>query len=337
MSKPKVFIGSSLEAKYYVDAINESLSYTAMVTPWTSGVFGVNRYTMEDLEQQLASNDFAVFVFAPDDVVSIRGKVFLTARDNTIFELGLFWGKLKRERVFFILPRTVPKEADGQQVEGFRLPSDLIGLTLLYYEERDDHNYAAAVSVACGKIIRCIEEKQHFADPYIQLKSLERDLRKKHMLLTFFIDFVGTVRSEDADGYEKLYEALRNSFDISALENFRIRGAAIWKTEGNDGIRQVAGNVGKNRFYTFSDNDDRNGGSRILVLDAFLQGSVQFFLYRVHVDAEYIVCYPLGKELVITIHLIGPAELSVEHFEVISEDNRELMNVLNYLFGGDMR
>lgn len=337
MNKPKVFIGSSLEAKPYVDAINENLSYVATVTPWTAGVFNENRFTMEDLDAQLAQSSFAVFVLAPDDIVTLRGKVYLAPRDNTIFELGLFWGKLKRERVFFILPRTVPPEVAGQEIHGFRLPSDLLGLTLLYYEIRDDRNYTAAVSVACAKITRHIEDKQHFADPYTTIANLERDLRMKDMLLLFFINYVRPANNLDTDEYNKLYEAVRISYDISSLEQFRIRGAGIWKAEGNDGIRQVAGNVGKDRFYAFEDNDGRGGKDRILVLDAFLQGTVQFFLYRVHVAAEYIVCYPLGKEMVITIHLIGPLELTAKHFEQLSEDNKELMNVLNYLFGGDSK
>ncbi|MFE4710879.1 TIR domain-containing protein [Paenibacillus sp. NPDC056722] len=337
MNKPKVFIGSSLEAKHYVDAINENLSYVATVTPWTAGVFNENRYTMEDLDEQLTQSSFAVFVLAPDDIVTLRGKVYLAPRDNTIFELGMFWGKLKRERVFFILPRSVPQEVAGQGIDGFRLPSDLLGLTLLYYELRDDNNYTAAVSVACAKITRQIEEKQHFADPYVKIQNLEREIRMKDMLLMFFINYVRPSNLSAGGEYDKLYEAVRTSYDISSLEQFRIRGAAIWRAEGNDGIRQVAGNVGKDRFYAFEDNDGRNGKDRILVLDAFLQGTVQFFLYRVHVAAEYIVCYPLGKELVITIHLIGPLELTAKHFEQISEDNKEFMNVLNYLFGGDLK
>ena len=67
MRKPRVFIGSAREAIPYVNGIHSQLSYIAEVTPWSAGAFQSNNYPMEDLESQVDSNDFAVFVFSPDD------------------------------------------------------------------------------------------------------------------------------------------------------------------------------------------------------------------------------------------------------------------------------
>ncbi|MEH7454793.1 TIR domain-containing protein [Gottfriedia acidiceleris] len=61
-------------------------------------------YTMDDLEKQLDTNDFAVFIFTPDDIIEVRNEKYLATRDNTMFEMGLFWGRLKRGRVFYIMP-----------------------------------------------------------------------------------------------------------------------------------------------------------------------------------------------------------------------------------------
>ena len=75
--------------------------------------------------------DFAALILTPDDSVVSRGKNVPAARDNVIFELGLFLGALGPERVFIIHPRG----------KAPRLPSDLAGVTLLAYNEnRRDGN-----------------------------------------------------------------------------------------------------------------------------------------------------------------------------------------------------
>lgn len=124
---------------------------------------------MEDLEAQVDSNDFAVFVFSPDDLVIMRGKTYLQPRDNTIFEMGLFWGKLRRRRVFYIIPNTVTREVGEFTVEDFHIPSDLAGLTVLTYEIRGDGNYTAAVNVSCHAIKTAIAKEGLFIDPNFNL------------------------------------------------------------------------------------------------------------------------------------------------------------------------
>ncbi|MFB5760058.1 TIR domain-containing protein [Paenibacillus medicaginis] len=85
--KPKTFIGSSREAIEYANAVHNQLKRLTHVNPWYAGVFGANQYTMESLETELDHNDFAVFIFAPDDVALYREKksrVFYTFSGNTI-------------------------------------------------------------------------------------------------------------------------------------------------------------------------------------------------------------------------------------------------------------
>lgn len=116
--KPKVFIGSSRESIAYVDAIHGRLRYVAEVTPWHTAFREAHAYNMEELERALHNVDFAVFVFSPDDVVKIRGQIFYTARDNTLFELGLFWGKLERRRVFYLIPDKSLEQTNGEPSVG---------------------------------------------------------------------------------------------------------------------------------------------------------------------------------------------------------------------------
>ncbi|MEH7564007.1 nucleotide-binding protein [Priestia megaterium] len=172
----KIFIGSSSESIYLANALFANLDNTGKVevTPWYNGVFEVGNYTMEDLITQLDSNDFEVFILDADDISISRGIAQSSARDNVIFELGLFMGRLGRERVFFITPKELPEgtnsleilvpvdesDKDPQKnyevkngktfekkiVNSFKVPSDLYGIAPLQYRLRTDGNWKAALT-----------------------------------------------------------------------------------------------------------------------------------------------------------------------------------------------
>jgi hypothetical protein len=268
----------------------------------------------------------------------MRDSIYLSPRDNTVFEMGLFWGRLGRERVFFLVPNLIPPNQHDMEVDEFHIPSDLNGLTLLKYEIRSDNNYFAAVHVACAEIIRRLQSEGKFQDPAQQLEAVSAELNRKQQILHFFIELIDMKHPSGQNKYEKLYEAFRNAYDPSALKGYRIRGVSVWLVEGTDGLRQVAGNVGKGRFYTLGANDARSEGEqRIGVLDAYLNSQVQFFLYRQHIAYEYLLCYPVDKKVVLTVHLTGPSLVDAEALNRVYEDNQDLMGTVNYLFGGDSR
>jgi hypothetical protein len=147
--KPKLFIGSSSESLDVAYAVQENLEHVAEVTVWTQGLFDLSNYTLDSLLDALDTAHFGLFVFAPDDVTTVRGTAASTVRDNVVFELGLFVGRLGRERNFLLIPK-------GQE-KTFRLPTDLLGLTpALYDAERQDQNLQAALGPACSKISRAI-------------------------------------------------------------------------------------------------------------------------------------------------------------------------------------
>src|SRR5436190_264051 len=99
MSKPKLFIGSSTEGLNVAKAIHQNLDHFAEVTIWTQNVFLLSTPIITSLVKALNTFDFAIFVFTPDDMTSIRGEIQNTVRDNVIFETGLFAGKLGTNRV----------------------------------------------------------------------------------------------------------------------------------------------------------------------------------------------------------------------------------------------
>ncbi|BFH63609.1 TIR domain-containing protein [Paenibacillus azoreducens] len=338
MTKPNVFIGSSREAMDYANAIHSQISYFAQVTPWYAGVFEGNDYTMESLEKQLDENDFGVFVFAPDDVALHRGKYVFITRDNTLFEMGLFWGRLRRQRVFAIVPQEVKGRDDlikEEKVSDFHILTDLHGLTLLQYETRTDENYEAAVSVACHFIKKVIQVEGNYPDPLNEMMKMETEIERKRRILHFFWAYNKNVPvTDEKERYNSLSEAIRTS--IIPPTEFIVTGAALWKIQGSDGIGQVGGNVGRGRFFAFSENQARmeSGHQPIYVLDAYLHSKWSFF-NRLEVEQVYILCYPLGSEHVLSIHFSGRRTLDDDQLGAIITNNNELLRTINLLVGGD--
>ncbi|OAP38441.1 hypothetical protein AU381_23020 [Sinorhizobium glycinis] len=145
---PHVFIACASESVSVAKAIKRKLAADgAEVTIWTEGVFKPNDHTMESLEVQLELMDFAVAIFSPDDKVRSRGKERSAPRDNTVFELGLFAGKIGRSRSFFAVPK-------GQYV---KIPSDLAGITSVRYVV--DQGTDFDVDEACSQITERIKEE----------------------------------------------------------------------------------------------------------------------------------------------------------------------------------
>lgn len=149
--KPKLFIGSTVENLDIAYAVQENLEHRAEVTVWTQGVFELSKYTIESLIDILDEVDFGLFVFCPDDITKLRGQNFSTVRDNVIFELGMFVGRLGRERSYIIIPR-------GTE-EDFHLPTDLLGMTPSTYDaDRRDGNITAALGPACHRIYKSMSK-----------------------------------------------------------------------------------------------------------------------------------------------------------------------------------
>jgi predicted nucleotide-binding protein len=146
----RVFVASSLEGLNVAYAVQQNLEHDAEVTAWSQGAFEPSSYLLNDLENAADNSDFAIFVFSPDDVTKLRGRKFATVRDNVILELGLFIGKISRDRTFVLQPRPV---------ENLHLPTDLLGMKCgAYNAARADENWRAALGPACNEIRQRIKK-----------------------------------------------------------------------------------------------------------------------------------------------------------------------------------
>lgn len=155
MSKPRIFIGSSVESLPIADAIAENLEFDAEVTIWRSGTFNLSSSTLDDLIQKSKSVDFSVFIFSPEDLAIMRAKERYVVRDNVLFELGLFIGSIGKDRCFIIKPRGIE----------LHFPSDLLGINPTDYDpNRSDENLTSSLTYASTQIKREMNNKGVFKE-----------------------------------------------------------------------------------------------------------------------------------------------------------------------------
>jgi len=152
MSKPRIFLGSSGKQEKLLQALTRGLEDVARVEPWTTS-FNPGTTTLERLLELAHEVDFAAFVFARDDWTSTapapsEGSGQASPRDNVVFEAGLFGGTLGMRRTFIL------------HASGAKLPSDLLGLTCVRYEEATT---PAEVKAVIQKIRKAIENEGRLA------------------------------------------------------------------------------------------------------------------------------------------------------------------------------
>jgi hypothetical protein len=154
MDKPRVFLGSSGKQERLLQALTRGLGDIAVVEPWTT-VFNPGTTTLGRLMELSREVDFAVFVFAEDDWTTTAPRVPDTGgpgqaspRDNVVFEAGLFGSALGLRRTFILHSRAA------------KLPTDLLGLTLVRY---DDATTPAEVRAINQKLRKAIEDEGRVA------------------------------------------------------------------------------------------------------------------------------------------------------------------------------
>jgi len=196
-----MFIASSVDNLDLAYAAQEGLEHEVEATVWNQGVFSLSKSTMASLLDVVESSDFGLFVFAPSDVTNMKNVEKQTVRDNVVFELGMFVGRLGQERCFILVPR-------GN--DELHLPTDLLGVTTAAYDaQRQDGNLVAALGPACNRIRTSIGRLGRLDVPTAGAKP--EIMPDSDEVLTDPTDIVATIQS---------WMGMRTSSDNTAAIHF---------------------------------------------------------------------------------------------------------------------
>jgi hypothetical protein len=160
--RPRIFIGSSSEAKHIAQMVLSECSTFADCKIWTEQ-FEIGNSAYEDLVSKLGLYDYGILVASADDKITSRDKPSTAPRDNIIFEFGMFAGRLGRSRSFLLTE------------SGIKVPSDLNGITLPFFprvkkskdpaEMRSEaKKLKAAIRQSCQKIRAHIKKRDNIID-----------------------------------------------------------------------------------------------------------------------------------------------------------------------------
>jgi hypothetical protein len=239
-----LFIGSSTEGIDVAREVELQLLNDAISTIWKDSVFGPGSGTLESLFRVLEQFDFAVMVLSADDLTESRGTEYHSPRDNVLFELGLFMGRLGRNRVFIL----------HEQSENLKLPSDLAGIGLLRYRTRPDGNLSAALSPACTpviKAIRALKFSEHRTSQEIR-RLANRQEATESQLRTIQIVIKGLVTEFE---YQKLRGLARDGLFAVRFHNSmmaelnRLDAIRYVRPKAGFGIESVRERDGKDKEF----------------------------------------------------------------------------------------
>jgi hypothetical protein len=138
MIKKRLFIGSSSEELKLAETAKAILEKDFDVTIWNeniwdTAVFKINQNFLADLLKASLQFDFGILLGTNDDKVTFRGKEVLQPRDNILFELGLFTGRLGTSKCAFLIDREI------------KLLTDFNGLTLAHFDKSILKSFEEAV------------------------------------------------------------------------------------------------------------------------------------------------------------------------------------------------
>lgn len=119
-----MFVGSSSESEELIRGLSLNLDGKVEVHNWKTIPWAPSRSTLTGIERAIDGVDFAAFILSGDDTAMIRGEEEHVVRDNVLFELGVSFGRIGRDRTFMLAPH----DSDS------RTASDILGLTSIGYE-----------------------------------------------------------------------------------------------------------------------------------------------------------------------------------------------------------
>jgi hypothetical protein len=202
--KPSIFIGSSSEGLEVAAAVKQYFADFDEVDIWTEGVFGLNQAYLESLLRAANLYDFAILCLTADDLVESRGKTQKAPRDNLVFELGLFMGRMGANRAFILCEDSI------------KLLSDFQGIAVTTFHRPPGGDLLEAIHASCLGIRNSMESALQKSEPGF--------LPSTALAIGYFENFIS-----------KIYEAL-----VSRQEFYIETPASNSATSGEQPVEPVA-------------------------------------------------------------------------------------------------
>jgi hypothetical protein len=195
MSNPTVFISFSSHELPLARELAQELAKSTTTTLWTEGIFSSRKSIADALIESANRADFAIFLISGDYVSNERP----SARNNTLFELGLFIGRLGPSRVFII-----------HDQENGAAPSDLAGLPVTTADSSTISQAAAEIRQSIATIgVRPDRSPSTYYSCFISSSSKDRDFSTR---LRGHLQSVG-ILSSLGDEYLKISDPLRETIN----------------------------------------------------------------------------------------------------------------------------
>jgi hypothetical protein len=235
MGKPSIFIASSSRTATLAEVLRDQLITGDFANATLRNEERNRRLgatTIQMLEGAAAKYDFAVVILARDDVLIKETGDALKARDDCVFEAGLFINALGRERCFLI-----------NSVEQRELPSDLAGVISLPFKEPETTKLSDRD--ACTEAIRSVTA------------ALKDSVQR-----------AGRMRNRELSADELLErERLQSGDGGGDLDEDQVVVASIQPLElGYGPALQVRKNIEAGVYYVYFFKGDRDGAGKICKL-----------------------------------------------------------------------
>lgn len=228
MAKTKIFIASSGRTLVLAEKLRDELrtGYCDAVL-WKQVSAGKPSETIiEMLEGATTQYDFAVILLSKDDVIlKGTGDEQKKARDNCIFEAGLFMSALGRKRCFLV-----------NSVKQAELPSDLGGIIYLQFTEPPD-----------------LENREACRSAIMDVSGKIKDV----------VQGMGSITNRPLS-LHALLEREKSIYEGGELGEDQVVVAAIQPAEvGFEAACQVSNNIEGNIRYVYFFHGDRDGAEKI--------------------------------------------------------------------------
>ena len=194
--KKRLFIGGSSEelatAKLVKGLLENDFDVTIWNdTIWEKEVFKINNNFLNDLLKAPLKFDFGILIGTTDDETIKRGKGVLSARDNILFELGLFIGRMGIENCAFLVDEKVeiPSDFGGIYLSKFNssnLLETVSRIKIMFLKSENDRvNFFPSATLAFGYFENFVKPlcDDYFADSSFSVDDKQYSNSKFRILI----------------------------------------------------------------------------------------------------------------------------------------------------------